>query len=567
MTNDLTRRGFVASASATCLAINGVAPPAAMAAVSDNVDISGGGKRVTLLHFTDSHAQLETHLDYLPGATPEFQRMGGFARLKTALEREKAHAADACFTLDGGDDVQGAGPATWSRGETMVAPLKAMGVDVFTPGNWEATYGPERFKETMKALGFPVVCYNLHDVATGERLYPAAIILERAGVRMAVVGVTDIGASKRQPPDEWRGIDTSRIAGLRDYVKDVREREKPDLIVALTHTGLTIARNLAREIPEFDVVLSGHTHERTAVPILESNVIVVEAGAFGSWLGRLDLVLKPNGGGVAAHDYHLIPVLESRYPEDPAVKALVDAALAPHRVRLDHAAGRTDTVLMRYDVLETSADDFVSDAVRAVAGTDIGLTNGFRFGVPVPAPSITEGDLWNLLPMDARMKKGWITGRELRSYWESELEMVFSHDPMKLNGGWGPRASGMDIVFDARAQVGQRVVSINVGGLPLEDNRRYTIAGCERAGEPLDVVCRHRDTHDVSVLPLSIHQALQRYLVDNPTISTRPDGREKARDLPKVIFSQDAVLAGGELSKAPTTPHGLPTMPAKFSPG
>ena len=224
---------------------------------------------------------------------------------------------------------------------------------------------------------------------------------------MAVVGITDIGASTRQPPDEWRGMDTTKMAGLREYVQELRAREKPDLVVALTHTGLTIARNIARETPEFDVVLSGHTHERTAWPILEGKVLVVEPGAFSSWLGRLDLILKP-GGGIAAHEFQLIPILANKFDEDPAIKKLVDASLTPHRDRMAREVGRTDTVLMRYDVLETSADDFVSDAVRTVTGADIGLTNGFRFGVPV-ASIITEGDLWNLLPMDARMKKGWVT--------------------------------------------------------------------------------------------------------------------------------------------------------------
>jgi S-sulfosulfanyl-L-cysteine sulfohydrolase len=97
--------------------------------------------------------------------------------------------------------------------------------------------------------------------------------------------------------------------------------------------------------------------------------------------------------------------------------------------------GKTDTILMRYDVLETSADDFISDAVKTITGADIGITNGFRFGVPV-ASSITEGALWNILPMDARAKKGWVTGKELKDYWEDELEMVYSNSPMKLNGGW-----------------------------------------------------------------------------------------------------------------------------------
>jgi sulfur-oxidizing protein SoxB len=556
-----TRRHLLASAATAAVTRAVVAPEPAQAAGS--FSRIKDGKRLTLLHFTDSHAQLETHLDYLPGAAPEFQMMGGFARLKTAIEEERARCDAPAFLLDGGDDFQGSGPAAWTEGDAILEPLNAMGLDVFTPGNWDPAYGPERFKQTMARLNCPVACYNLNDAATGQRLYPASVVLERQGVKVAVVGITDIGASKRQPPAEWRGMDSSRIAHLRDYVKAMRARERPDLVVALTHTGLTVARYIARATPEFDVVLSGHTHERTARPILEGNVIVVEPGAFGSWLGRLDLVLKSDGNGIAAHEFQLIPVLRARYQEDANVKRLVDTALAPHRARMARPAGKTDTILMRYDVLETSADDFVSDAVRAIAGTDIGFTNGFRFGVPVPVPDVTEADLWNLLPMDARLKKGWVTGKELKAYWEDELEMVFSRSPMKLNGGWGPRASGMQIVFDAHADHGHRVIAITIGGRPMKDDARYTIAGCEREGEPIDVICRHRGSHDAEILPFSIHEALRRYLGTHAVISPKPDGRERARDVPSPVFSQDAILAGGDLSMAPTTPCGLPAPPPR----
>lgn len=550
-----TRRDIVTSVALS--AAGGIlsAPTPTVGAQPDQIK---DGKRLTLLHFTDTHAQLETHPEYLPGASPEIQMMGGYARLKTAIEHERAHCEGPCFLLDGGDEFQGSGPAAWSEGETIIEPLKALGIDVFSPGNWEPAYGPERFKQTMARLNCPVVCYNFHDKASGERLFPASITLDRAGVKVAVVGVTDIGASERQPPAEFRGMDTSRIEGLRDFVKELRGSEQPDIVVALTHTGLSTARELARRTPEFDIVLSGHTHERTAWPILEGHVIVVEPGSFGSFLGRLDLILKP-GGGVASHSFRLIPILASRYNEDAGVKALVDTSLEPYRRRMAQQAGKTESVLMRYDLFETTADDFIADAVRETAKADIGFTNGFRFGVPVQPETITEADLWNLLPMDARMKRGWITGRELRDYLEHELEMVYAKSPLKLNGGWGPRASGMTFVFDALADNGRRLVSIKVNGMDIADDAHYTIAGCEREGEPLDVICRHHGSHDVVVLPMSIHEALGAYLKAHPVIAPKRDGREKARDLPVAVFSQDAVLAGGDLSKAATTPFGLPS--------
>jgi hypothetical protein len=101
------------------------------------------------------------------------------------------------------------------------------------------------------------------------------------------------------------------------------------------------------------------------------------------------------------------------------------------------------------------------------------------------------------------------------------------------------------------------VVSIKVNGRDAQDDARYTIAGCEREGEPMDVICRHRGTHDAQVLPMSIHEALGNYFRTHPVIAPRRDGREVALDLPRTVFSQDAVLAGGDLDRAATTPHGL----------
>jgi hypothetical protein len=262
--------------------------------------------------------------------------------------------------------------------------------------------------------------------------------------------------------------------------------------------------------------------------------------------------------GIANHHFQLIPILASRYDEDPEVKDLVEKSLSLHRPRMAKWIGKTETVLMRYDLLETTADNFIADAVREPAKTDIGFTNGFRFGVPVLPQNVTEADLWNLSPMDARMKRGWVTGKELKDYLERELEMVYAKNPLKLNGGWGARASGMSFILQARAEEGRRVVSVKINGIEVEDDVHYTIAGCEREGEPLDVICRHRGSHDARILPVSIQEALAQYFQVHPVVAPTREGREKGIDLPSAVFSQDAVLAGGNLSEAPTTPHGIP---------
>jgi len=518
--------------------------PATSSGAAPGTHRTSDGRHVRFLHIADTHAQLETHPEYMPRESPQLQPMGGYARLETAIERERAAAPGAVFVADGGDTFQGSGPAAWSEGEAVLAPFNALGVDVCVPGNWEVVYGPERFRDLMSRVSCKVTTYNFHDARTGARLFAPEVTLERYGVRVAFVGITDPTTTQRQPPEEVVGLDSTRMDGLHDFVKSLRAKEHADLVVAVTHTGLSVSRQIAREMPEFDIVLSGHTHERTERAILEGKVIVVEPGSMGSFLGRLDVTVA-KGGGVAAYDFKLIPIRASDYPEDPREKELVDASVAPYRARADEVVGRTETTLMRYDVLESTVDDFVTDAVREVGGADIGLSNGFRYAPPIPPGPITEGDLWNILPLDARMKRGWVTGKELRAYLERELELVFSPDPWKLSGGWGPRASGLNVLFAAKAPAGSRVRRVTIDGAPLREDARYALAGCERAGEPLDVICRLKGVHDPEVLPMSIHQALRQYLARHPVIAPKREGRARATDLPNVVFSQDAILLGG----------------------
>ncbi len=148
------------------------------------------------------------------------------------------------------------------------------------------------------------------------------------------------------------------------------------------HTGLAPSVQLAHDIPEFDVVLSGHTHERVYKPMLVGKTTVVEPGSMGSFFGQLDVKLK--GKKIDSYHYELVGVEAARYAEDAEVKAIIEKTAAPFRERMNEVVGRTTQALMRYDVLESSMDNRISDAVRESTHTDVGFTNGFRFSPPLP---------------------------------------------------------------------------------------------------------------------------------------------------------------------------------------
>lgn len=405
------------------------------------------------------------------------------------------------------------------------------------PGNWEVVYGPEGLRRRARELAHPLVAANLRDAGTGARVFPPYVVRDVGGVRVGVLGFTDPDVPRRQPPGYSQGLVYDGPEELPALVRELREKERADVVLLLSHVGLPKAVDLAGRVPGVDVHLSGDTHERTYEPIERAGAWVVEPGAFGSFLGRLDLTVR--GGEVVDRRWQLLELTAERFPaEDPAVLRAVERSLAPFRERLARPIGRTAAPLERYSVLETTLDDVLADAVREAAGTEVALSNGFRFSPPIAAGPITEADLWNAYAVVARLRVGRVTGRALRAFWERELENVFARDPTKRFGGWLPRPSGMTVRFAAAAEPGRRVLDLRVGGVPVEDDRTYTLAACEREGDPPDVLCRIPGVTDARTLEVDAHEAVRRYLAARPTVRAAIEGRVVGVDLPPVLRTQ-----------------------------
>ena len=495
-------------------------------------------KHVTVLYVADLHAQLRAHpeLFWRDGAE-RLETAGGFARVAAAIDAiRRERGAGNVLVLDAGDTLQGSAEAALTEGAALVAPLNALGLEGGVPGNWEVAYGPDVLRTRAGQLAFPLFAANLRDAGTGERLFAPYLVKEVAGVRVAVVGYTDPDVPRRQPPAYSRGLRYDGPEELPALVREVREARGADVVLLMSHVGLAKAAALAERVPGVDAHLSGDTHERTYAPIERAGSWVVEPGAFGSFLGRLDLWVE--GGQVVDRRWELLELTAARYPEKPEVAALVDAALAPLQAQLSREVGHTDVALARYAVVENPLDNVLADAIRAAGGTEVGLSNGFRFGTPLLPGPVREADLWNLYPVVNRIKTGKLTGRQLRDFWEQELENVFAADPAKRFGGWLPRPSGMTLTFRAHAPRGQRLLTLQVGGKPVEDARLYTVAACEREGDTPDMLCRIPGALEPRTLDVDAHEAVRRYLAGRPQLDGALQGRAVGVDLPRVLRTQ-----------------------------
>lgn len=533
----------------------------ASAAMAENTGAAGNeaaaAREVTILHMADTHAALEVHPEVFfdREGKPTFRPAGGYALLADAIKRERK-AYPQSLLVNVGDTIHGSAVAEWTQGKALVPVVNALGIDVFVPGNWEYAYGPETFRKRMGELNHPVAAINVFDAKSGKRLFAPSVVKTINGVKVGVVGITSIIVDKSMAPAFSKGLRFTFQEGVQAEVDRLRAGGV-QIVMLATELGLAQETQIARQIKNVDFILGGHTHERTEQPVVEGGVPVIQSGAEGSFLSRV--TFRVQNGRVVGYTHKLLEVTPEKYRPDPDVAKLVTAARAPFKDRLDNVVGHTHTPLFRKGVLESSMDNLIADALREETGADIGMANGFRFSYPVLPGAITEESLFNIFPMEASIKVGVMTGKQLKAFWEDSLDQVFASDAYGQRGGWGPRPSGMEVRVRVGAPKGQRLAWLKVKGKIVEDDARYTIASCDRPGDSAKMLCRFHGATDTRVLPLSIHDAMRSYLRRHGSVSPRVEARVSAEDARGTVWSQYELGKAAASRKGPapsTIPEG-----------
>lgn len=507
-------------------------------------------RTVVIGYINDVHAQIEPHPElFWSGDGERFVReAGGLARIATVFGQLRAEYPGQTLFIDGGDTLQGSGPAAWTKGRVVVAPTNKLGLDLGIPGNWSVAYGAKALKARATEFAHPLIAANMFDEADGEPLFTAYFIKEINGVRVAVIGFTEPEIPTRQPPHLSKGLAFKGRELLQPLVDEVRGEEKADIVLLATHIGLPKAVGLAESLDGVDVVLSSDTHERTYEPVVRGDTWVVEAGAFASFAGILKL--RVDERGLIDRSWRLVELRPDLFPEDPRVRAATREALAPHRKRMNEVVGHTREWLARYAVINTSLDNVITDALRHDTGADIALSNGFRFSPPTAPGPITVADLWNWLPLRLELKIGTSTGAQLRRYWESEFENVFARDPERLFGGWLPRVSGMRVIFNRMDPPGERLRDLVVAGESLQASATYTVVAGNRKGAPTDRIHRVDRCAETRLLGRTTHDAVRTYLREHMPVRSANAQRVRCEATPSALRSQ-ILGPGGILTPSP----------------
>lgn len=505
---------------------------------------------VQILQTTDVHCQVYPHDElFWENEKAVFRKTGGYAHLSSYLQKAKK-ANPNTFIIDTGDMFQGSALSGKTTGKAMVPILNALDYNLYLPGNWEVIFGKKNMQTLMGGLQAPKVCANMyHDLGEGKKgelIFHPYHIWNVAGIKVGFLGYTDPLVPIRQSPSYSKGIIyTKPEDNLKHYVDVLRNDEKCAFVIILSHLGLSQQIALANhpDCEGVDYILGGDTHERVRTPIQCKYAKVVEPGAFGSFIGRLELTIK--NGQVVSNNYVLDELDIQKYKADPKLNAIIKENELPFKAEIAQVVGYSTLPLYRYFVIENTIDTMVLNALAwQMPDIDIVLSNGFRFCPPNSTPDhtgnipITNGYIYDMLPVDSNIKTGTVSGTQILEWLEKELNNVFAKDASKRLGGWVIKFQGMQIEFKAFEAMGKRVQKVLIKGKALEENRTYSICACERDGDPVDMLCRIKGVANPLTHKFTLHQTMKDYLAKNSPVTPTLPLNAKILDGPQTLLTQ-----------------------------
>lgn len=527
----IDRRDFLTVTAATAMAAGlgtGFGRAAAAQKISQDDLLKFNAKgQVTLVHYTDCHAQIKPLYFREPsinlgvgeakGQPPHltdeaflkrfgieagsadayaltskdfavlaknYGRVGGTDRMSTLLKAIRAERPGKTIFLDGGDTLHGSYTALKSKGADMVRIMNALKCEAMV-GHWEFTLGEERVKVFIEQMEFPFLASNVIDNEWEEEVFEHTKMFERGGIKVAVIGQ----AFPYTPVANPRWMIPAWSFGIRDDVMQGRvtaAREAgAELVVVLSHNGFDVDKKMASKVEGIDVILCGHTHDAVPRPIQVGKTMLVSSGSHGKFLSRVDV--EVSGGRMAGLEHRLIPVLTDAITPDPEIIKMVDEIRGPHEEHLNTELGRTETLLYRRGNFNGTFDDLLCEAMLEEREADLSFSPGTRWGASVlPGQPITWEHVYNMTAITyPNCYRIDMTGEFIKTVLEDVADNLFNSDPYFQQGGDMVRVGGLGYTIDVNKLIGNRISNMTMlkTGKPIDPSRTYKVAGWASVNE------------------------------------------------------------------------------------
>jgi 2',3'-cyclic-nucleotide 2'-phosphodiesterase (5'-nucleotidase family) len=239
--------------------------------------------------------------------------------------------------------------------------------------------------------------------------------------------------------------------------------------VVLSHLGLDADRETAENVSGIDVIVGGHSHTALANPLRVKETIIVQAGAYGAYLGVLQLKIDPSTHKIVEYttESELKTVFADRGdPVDEKAAGIVHSFDDQIRSEFARVIGEAAADLIRSPNSESNVGDLICDALRETSGADIAFQNGGGIRTDIPKGKITMEQVYTLLPFDNVIAVMDLTGNQIRQILEQNANS--EHAILQI--------SGMNVQYDMTRPVGSRITDVHIAGGAFEPEKSYRVA-------------------------------------------------------------------------------------------
>ena len=406
---------------------------------------------LTLIETSDVHGNFFPY-DFLAGGKPG---SGSLARAATYIDSLRlARGDDSVILLDNGDILQGQPTAYYYNFiDTTATHLCAdvfnhMRYDAVTVGNHDIEAGHDVYDRWARQCRMPVLGANAIRCEDGEPYFKPYTIIERHGIRVAVLGMITTGIPQWVPQNLWEGMEFQAIEDIANRYMP-RLRHEADVVVGLFHSGMgnperytplgeSVAEAIARRVPGFDIIFCGHDHRianRTVVNSEGGRTLILNPGANAEALAQAEITVRRD----AEHGFTTMRVggktvdLRQQEPSETFMKRFEEPCNAVRKFVTEKVGRSRATMDTRPSFFGPSAFvDFIHEMQLQISGAEISFAAPLAFDATIARGDITVSDVFNLYRYENMLYVMELSGREIKDYLE------FSYD------GWTAQMTSPD---------------------------------------------------------------------------------------------------------------------------
>lgn len=421
---------------------------------------------LTILHWNDVHSQnIPFQVKTKSKATnaDTTYMVGGSAILASYIKKHH-QGGSATLLLCAGDDFQGSPVSAITKGNSQIQLLNLLQPHAFALGNHEFDYGRESLTENIAQANFPVLSANLYDTTTSQPYTKQFIVQPFGNMNVGIIGLITEELPTLSLPDNVKHLKVMPLATTVHSLVPTLKKLGADIIIALTHQGVKEDSLLAVHAPDIDVIIGGHSHTPLFKPKYVNGVVIAQAGSRGRWLGKVELTVDTEKDTILNSTGELVECRAADILPDSVVAKKVAELEQLADKRLSKVVAELKTDWKRNNREESNIGNWICDAMRNYANTDIAFQNSGGIRKEALAGNLTVRDFWEISPFGNTLVKFSIDGKTLRSMIEHQLS---------LNDDFC-QVSGLQITYSV--QHGQRILKdVTVRTKPLQPKQMYSI--------------------------------------------------------------------------------------------